>query len=401
MSKSLSKFISIFISAAIIISCSCLAAFADDGLVTEKLHFNEDGKFRILHITDTHLHDDNVVNSIRLIEMACDVEKPDLVMLTGDLAPEDTYDHTVELVDDLMSVFESRNIPVAVTFGNHDSENGAYTREEMMKLYNTYPCSISIDDGEALTGCGTYLVPVSSHKSDEVVFNLWVFDSGDYDDEGHYANVAEDQVEWYKNKSLEIEKENGKKIYSLAFQHIIVPEIYDALDEKDYWTAFSYPHIYNDEEYYRFSKEYTNYGMLHEKPCPGYYNHGQFDAMVERGDVLAIFTGHDHTNAFGVKYKGIDIVNSLSTRYNGDAFSTQYGYRVIDLDENYTDKYDTRVVRWYDFVNSEEVKSLPDINNDSDLLSEIRFLGFFEKLLTGFEVIFVQAFTGRTVRYPD
>ena len=61
------------------------------------------------------------------------------------------------------------------------------------------------------------------------------------------------------------------------------------------------------------------------------------NAMVERGDVLAMFTGHDHSNAFGVKYQGIDIVNSLSTRYNGDAYSTQYGYRVIELDENAPD----------------------------------------------------------------
>ena len=399
MRKTLKEYISLIICAAIMF-CASSVAFADDNLVTEPLHFNEDGRFRIMHITDTHLHDDNVDNSIRLIELACDAEKPDIVMLTGDLAPEDTYDHTAKLVDRLMSVFESRKIPVAVSFGNHDSENGAYTREEMMSLYNSYSCSISIDDGDALTGCGTYLVPLTSHNGDDTVFNLWVFDSGDYDGEGHYANVAEDQVKWYKEKSAEIEEASGRKIYSLAFQHIIVPEIYDALEEKDYWTAFSYEHLYNDGEYYRFSKDYTNYGMLHEYPCPGYYNHGQFDAMVERGDVLAMFTGHDHTNAFGVNYKGIDIVNSLSTRYNGDAFSTQYGYRVIELDEKAPDKYETRVVRWYDFVNSKEVKALAG-DDDGGMLNEIRFNGFFEKLLINFEVFFVQAFTGRTVRYPD
>ncbi len=384
----------------LMLSSAFILAGAESSLTTQPLHFSKDGKFRILHVTDTHLHSDNVKNSVRLIALACDTEKPDLIALTGDIASQDTLEETEKYVDELMKVFESRKIPVAVTFGNHDSENGAYTREAVMALYNKYSCSVSIDDGDSLTGCGTYLVPLCSAGSDEVKFNIWVFDSGDYDDEGHYANTAEDQVEWYKEKSAEIEKQAGKKIYSLAFQHIIVPEIYDALEKTGSQGAFAYKRIYHENEFYRFSKDAKNYGMLHEMPCPGYYNHGQFDAMAERGDVLAVFTGHDHTNAFGVKYKGIDIVNSLSTRYNGDAFSTQYGYRVIDLDEKSPDKYETRVVRWYDFVNSKEVKALAG-KDDSSLLSEIGFLGFFEKLFTDFCVFIVETFTGRTVRYPD
>ena len=378
-----------------------LFAAADGDLTARAFRFNADGRFRILHITDTHLHEDNVAESTRLIALACDVEQPDLVMLTGDLAPEDTYEKTAERVDQLMQVFESRNIPVAVTFGNHDSENGAYTREAVMALYNAYSCSVSVDDGDLLTGCGTYRIPIYASEGDGLRFNLWVFDSGDYDGEGHYANVAEDQVEWYKETSSEIERLSGKKIYSLAFQHIIVPEIYEALEGKDYWTAYSYPHIYNEDRYYRFSKEYTNYGMLHEYPCPGYYNHGQFAAMVERGDVLAMFTGHDHTNAFGVNYKGIDIVNSLSTRYNGDAFSTQYGYRVIELDENAPDTYETRVVRWYDFVYRSDVKAFAQGREDKNLFAEIRFVGFFQKFFQGLCIFFIQALTGRTVKYPD
>lgn len=399
MKKTLRIIVS-FIICALITAAACVPAFADEELETQPMHFRQDGKFKILHITDTHLHDDNVEDSVRLLELACDTEKPDLIMLTGDIAPESTYDETVKRVDSLMKVFETRSIPVAVSFGNHDSENGAYTREEMMALYNSYKCSVSIDDGDALSGCGTYLVPLCSSDGDDVVFNLWVFDSGDYDSEGHYANVLEDQVEWYKEKSAESEQLSGRKIYSLAFQHIIVPEIYDALEETGRKGAFTYRHIYEEGKYYRFSDEYTNYGMLNEMPCPGFYNHGQFEAMVERGDVMAIFTGHDHTNAFGVKYKGIDIVNSLSSRYNGDSFSTQYGYRVIELDENEPEKYETRVVRWYDFVNSDEVKNIAE-KEDGSLLSEIRFLGFFNKAAKNIAVFFVETFTGRTVRYPD
>ena len=400
MKRTIRTIISLLLCAALTAG-AVLFAFADDGLSAAPMRMREDGGFKILHVTDTHLHEDNVEESTRLIALACDAERPDLVMLTGDLAPEDTLELTARRVDQLMQVFESRNIPVAVTFGNHDSENGAYTREEVMALYNAYTCSVSVDDGEALTGCGTYLIPLLSSKSDETAFNLWVFDSGDYDGEGHYANVAEDQVAWYQTTSAAIESQNGKKIYSLAFQHIIVPEIYDALEKVDFRVPYAFKRIYHEDEYYRFSKEFTNYGTLNEMPCPGYYNHGQFAAMAERGDVMAMFTGHDHTNAFGVKYQGIDIVNSLSTRYNGDAFSTQYGYRVIELDEAAPDKYETRVVRWYDFVNDKAVKALAQDRQTQNLLAEIRFFGIFQKLFTDFTVLFAKATTLRTVRYPD
>ena len=161
MKKAIKAVLSLILCAAIAIG-SVIFAFADADLTTCELHFGDDGHFRILQITDTHLHEDNAKESTRLIAMACDLEQPDLVMLTGDLASEDTIDQTTERVDQLMTVFETRSIPVAVTFGNHDSENGAYTREEVMALYNAYDCSISIDDGDELTGCGRGLADVSS-----------------------------------------------------------------------------------------------------------------------------------------------------------------------------------------------------------------------------------------------
>ena len=386
---------------AVITAGAALFAAAQDSLTAQAMRFGTDGRFRILHITDTHLHADNVKDSTRLIALACDAEQPDLVLLTGDLASEESLEETTVRVDALMQVFEQRRIPVAVTFGNHDSENGNYTRETVMALYNAYDCSISIDDGDALTGCGTYRIPLVASDGDKLKMNLWVFDSGDYDAEGHYANVAEDQVAWYQAAAAAAEAEAGGKVYGLAFQHIIVPQVYDALERLDHKSAYAFQRIYTDGEYYRFSADGVNYGMLNEMPCPGYYDHGQFDAMAARGDVLAIFTGHDHTNAFGVQYKGIDIVNSLSTRYNGDAFSTQYGYRVIELDETAPDKYETRVVRWYDFARSKDVKALANGREDRSLLAELRFLGFFEKSFTDLCVLAVETFTGRTVRYPD
>jgi hypothetical protein len=241
-----------------------------------------------------------------------------------------------------------------------------------------------------------------SSDGEKVKFNLWVFDSNDYDANGNYACVKADQVEWYKAKSDELAAANGgEKVYSLAFQHIIVSEVYDALKKVDSEKLFSYEHIYNDGEYYMFDPEGVNYGTLNEMPCPGYENYGQFDAMVEKGDVLAMFTGHDHTNAFGVKHKGIDIMNSLSTRYNGDAYSTQYGCRIIEVNENDTSVYESRVIHWYDIFDIgyavEELKNGDNYGFKTAL--DIAFKGFFEKIIIAVERGFVTAVTGRKVSY--
>ena len=399
MKSYIKKALSIILTIATVIGFSVVSSASE----TNKIKFGADGKFKVMHVTDTHLGFDNLEASVWAIGEACDIENPDIVIITGDNVDNcpDAAD-TKMLIDGLMSVFETRNIPVAVTFGNHDSETGAMSREELMAYYNTFSCSVSVDDGEAISGCGTYNLPVMSSDGEKVKFNLWVFDSNDYDENGNYACVKADQVEWYKTKSDELKKANGgEKVYSLVFQHIIVPEVYDALKKVDSEKLFSFEHIYNDGEYYMFDPEGTNYGTLNEMPCPGYENFGQFDAMVEKGDVLAMFTGHDHTNAFGVRHKDIDIMNSLSTRYNGDAFSTQYGYRMLEIDENDTSVYATRVIHWYDIFDTEyavnELKSGDDYSFKTAL--DIAFKGFFQKYYDEFCRFFVSAVTGRKVSY--
>lgn len=364
------------------------------------LRFNEDGKLKIIHLTDTHLSDSNVDDTVRLISLALDCEKPDVVMLTGDIAmDENREEHIIKL----MTVFEERNIPVAVTFGNHDSESGDYTREEMMAFYNAFSCSISIDDGDALPWCGTYVVPVLASNSDKVKFNLWVFDSGDYDSEGHYSNVSEEQVKWYTEKSKEMEEENGEKINSLVFQHIIVPEIYEALSRSKTDGLYKVPHMYDDGYYYYFNPEMENTGLIREQMCCGYYNHGQFDAMVERGDVLGMFFGHDHTNSFSVKYKGINITNSIASRYQRDAFSTQYGYRIIEVDEKDTTTYTTKVVQWYDFITIKTVADAlkADDKETAELAADLSFRGAFQSFFQRLAYLLVTVFSFRQVYYPN
>ena len=372
------------------------------------IRFNSDGKLKILHIADPHLaNDKHFDSSIWVIAEACDVEKPDLVVLSGDnTKPYDDPAETKKLINALMNIFESRNIPVAVTFGNHDSEAGPMSRKDIMDYYKTFSCTITADDSENFKNCATFNIPVLASDSDEVKFNVWVFDSGDYDEDDprHYDRVRAEQIDWYKETSAKLQSENGgKKVNSVVFQHIIVPEIYDVLEKVDSKQPYAVKHIYNEEEYYTFDSEQVNYGTLNEKPCPGYYNDGQFDALVENGDVLAMFTGHDHTNAFGVRNQNIDIYTSPMTRYKGLAYTTQYGYRVVEIDENDTSTYTTRVERLYDVFDFAYIETAKD-NGDrysKRMAFELAVKGGVQKAWMKIYQSAVELFTGRTVTYPD
>ena len=372
------------------------------------IRFDENGKLKILHIADPHLnYDKHFDSSVWVIAEACDVEKPDLVVLTGDNThPDEDPEKTKKLINALMNIFESRSIPVAVTFGNHDAEKGPMTRKDIMEYYSTFSCVISTDGSEDFKNCATFNIPVLASDSEKVKFNLWVFDSGDYDEDEprHYDRVRTEQIEWYKKVSAKLKKENGGEVVSsVVFQHIIVPEIYDVLKKVDSKKPYALEHIYNEGEYYMFDPAEVNYGKLNEKPCPGYYNDGQFDALVEAGDVLAMFTGHDHTNAFGVRNQNIDIYTSPMTRYKGVAYTTQYGYRVVEIDERDTSRYETRVERLYDIFDFGYIKTAKDNgdNYSSRIALELAVKGKAQEICMKLWHSVLELFTGRQITYPD
>lgn len=365
--------------------------------------FNSDGKLKIMHVTDTHIEDENIEYSLVLIREGCKKEKPDIVIVTGDnVLNYDDPEKTKKYIAEFMGIFDDLNIPVAVTFGNHDSERGKLSRRELMAYYNTFDCSVTRENGREIVEHGTFNVPVLSSDGTKTAFNLWVFDSGDYDDEGHYGCVSRELVDLYREKSDELTRENGEKVYSLAFQHIIVPEVYDVL-KKTGKTLYSFSHMYNKDDYYMFDPEETNFGTFNETPCCGFLNFGQFDAMVEKGDVLAVFSGHDHTNAFGVKCRGIDIVNSLSTRYNGDRFSSMYGYRIIEVNEKDTSVYTSYNVHWYDVFTKEDIKHLKESGDEwgAKTAAMVTRKGRRQKLMTKIGRGFTRLVTGRKVTYAD
>lgn len=343
------KFISVILSAVMLLSFCSFGFAADDAAA---LRFDDDGNFRILQIADIQDGPFLLNPTKNFIADVLEETDPDLVILTGDnisgggcftdaLARHGIYC--------FMSIFEEYGVPVAAVFGNHDSE-GAATKEEMMEMYEAYDCFVGCA-GEDLTGCGNYNLPIMSSDGKKVAYNIWCIDSLTYNeknpgknDPGYYENdlegygcVHKDQIDWYVKTSNELKAANGGAVVpSMMFQHIVVPEIYDVLVKTQ--NGYELP-------------EGTK-GELLENPCPPEYTNGQFDAVVNQGDVVAMFFGHDHKNSFELTYKGVDLVNTPGVGFSSYGDYNR-GARVIDIKESDTSTYTTEVITWLEFYDAE------------------------------------------------
>lgn len=344
----LKKVFSVILSVLICLSMFTVSVGAEDK-GTDTLQFNEDGSFKIMQVADLQDNTNPVKKTNEYLREVIADESPDLIVLTGDnisdsVARGFTRAHSEKKVrkaiDSFMSLFEELGIPVAVAFGNHDAE-GYVSKELQMMIYNEYDCCIAIDEGEAISGCGTYNLPILSSDGSKIAYNLWIFDSNMYDPiyDG-YDHVHEDQIEWYVNKSNELKEQNdGKPVPSMVFQHIIVPEIYDALVQVENDENA----IEADDKFYILPENAT--GSLLEPPAVAAQKSAQFEKMVEQGDVKAMFTGHDHKNDFVVPYKGIDLSTSPAAGFGGYGADNR-GVRVIVLNENDTDTYETETIHY-------------------------------------------------------
>lgn len=324
---------------SVVMALSCLALIASASDTNANLKFNEDGKFTILQVSD--IQDGYPIKTItkRYITDTLNTVNPDLVILTGDnISGGACWSKGLAkaAINEFMSIFEKKGVPVAAVFGNHDEE-GAATKEEMMSYYEAYDCFVGCA-GEDMTGVGNYNLPILSSDGSKVAFNVWCVDSGSYHDDG-YDCMHEDQIDWYKETAAELKAANGGEVVpSMMFQHIIVKEIYEALDK-------------NEDGKWVLPEGAV--GEMDEDPCPAQYTNGQFDAMLEVGDVLAVYSGHDHTNTFVVNYKGIDIINTPGIGFNSYD-NDNVGSRVIVLDENDIKNYETYCLEYFDIYSEDD-----------------------------------------------
>lgn len=254
------------------------------GISAQTLTFNKEKKFKIVQFTDVHWTPGNDASKEaeeRMNEIL-DCENPDLVVFTGDIVYGSPAS---EALDKALQPTVMRNIPFAVTWGNHDDEFDM-TRRQLSEYLKGKPNNLtSTTDG--ISGVTNYILSLKSAYTDSIAAVLYFLDSNSYSplkSVKGYGWIESDQVEWYRKESKKIvDSHNGCPLPALAFFHIPFPEYNEASRNENALLI----------------------GTRKEEACAPKINTGIYAAMLEQQDVMATFVGHDHVNDYVVNWNNI------------------------------------------------------------------------------------------------
>ena len=377
----------ISLALAIIMTIGILPVFASaEGEKT--LQFGSDGKFEIMIFAD--LQDDDPIKetTIQLMNESLDKYTPDLVVYLGDTSVAVGDEKEYNTVREAVKPCVDRDVPFAIVFGNHDGERET-SKEQLLEWFQEFGC-LTTDENPDMYGCGNSNLTIKSSDGKKTAFNLWFFDSNATNPDkevGGYDTVHKDQIEWYKKTAEELKKANGgETVPSMLFQHIIMTEIYERLYPKMPFGGFK-DYTMNGVSYFPVPFFNRHSGIILEPCSPSFNSEGQWDAIVETGDVIATFFGHDHVNDFRAEYEDIAIINvpTVGGQAYSDAISRGVG--LITLDEKDLSTFEYKMLYMFDMALEEDSK----ITEAEDARSKgyYRFVRFFRNMLDGIHNIFL------------
>ncbi|MGN0526082.1 MAG: metallophosphoesterase [Acutalibacteraceae bacterium] len=295
-------------------------------------YFTTDEEFKVLHLTDVHLgggfmSNDKDNKALNAVAAMVTREKPDLVIITGDIAypvpfQAGTFNNksAIKAIGNLM---ESLGVYWTVTFGNHDSESySLYSRADVAEFYQSDEwehCLFSPGPKDIYGECN-HVIEVKN--TDGVITQAFVMiDSNDYTSTNvlaslgwQYDNIHEDQIEWYRSEIERMNKENAEitsdleyqPVKSLAFFHIPLMEMRDA------WTELQ-ENNFADTENTKYQSGII--GEVGKRVYSADNEDNMFETMLELGSTKGMFFGHDHYNNTTLSYKDIVFSYGYSIDY--------------------------------------------------------------------------------------
>ncbi|GAB2571029.1 metallophosphoesterase family protein [Gracilibacillus alcaliphilus] len=252
--------------------------------------------FKILQLTDLHIGatplnaDDQ--KTFDLIRTAAKETDPDLIVVTGDLIWSEGVEAPEESFHELLEVFNSLEKPIAVTYGNHDTEEGI-TRSDLRGLESKLTHAVEKKHSFIIEDRESYCVEIREVNGD-LAHVLYIIDSGADDPLGigTYEFVHPKQINWFNDVSALYRQEKKQAAEDLLFLHIPLPEYHDAWENGQ---AFGY-------KYEEISSPVVNTGL--------------FTSLLLNQQVKGVFCGHDHDNDFEADYYGIRLCFGRITGFN-------------------------------------------------------------------------------------
>lgn len=297
--------------------------------------FTTDRELKIMQLTDVHIAgswtsadtDKMALNAVAAMIIA---EKPDLVVVTGDISYATPLSITfnnkapAEIFASLMETLGVYWVPV---FGNHDSESyNFYNRKAISEYYGSNDlkyCLFQSGD-ENIYGYGNSVINV--RNTDGVMTqSLYLIDSNSYPGVtffglgGKYDNIHENQIAWYKNTCELLNAQNKAYIEKIYADDEVKKN--EALEQFGVIKSLVFMHIppieyaYAWDEYQKGGAVTYYYGYQGEKVCHPAEDDLFFETMVDVGSTKGVFCGHDHINNYSIEYKGIRLTYGMSIDY--------------------------------------------------------------------------------------
>ena len=390
------KLISLVLALCMLFTC-CTVAFAADGTTPIKvndkgeqtLQFNENGKFKILQINDTQDTDKMNKRTEDFIRKAVAQEKPDLVVIPGDVSNDIFLGANAKRVKqslrNLAALLNELQVPFAYTPGNHDHDkDDMVSTQEQMEVFAEFEYNIWNKGSDP----GTYNIPIMSSDGSKMALNVYMIDSQNKTGLANgYTGPNPETVEWYKAKSDELKDQNGGTVVpSVVFQHVPVSEIYQCLEQTDVKHANDAIFSLNDYKWYLEKEDYMftdskrmlkNDNYVGEAPCSEIENAAgnEYEAWKDKGDIIGAFFAHDHVNHFIMQTD-----RGIIMGYNGGTGFAAYGradkrsMRVYEFDENDVANYTIDSVYYCDVTGNHFGYYYSDIMSTAIFGDILRFL---------------------------
>ena len=279
-------------------------AFAQNTLRFKK------GQFKIVQITDLHykLGVKASEQGLACVREMVETEKPDLVVVTGDIIYSAPADSTLSVV---LKTFAQLGVPFCMTFGNHDYD----FKTPAVALYNqmqkTPNCVMPVLQGKN-TDYSLQILSSNGKRTAAVLYCIDTHNKPAIGGIGGYQWISHNQITWYRQRSTVYKQKNGgRPVPSLAFLHIPLPEFNYATD----------------------NTQCPMYGSRLEKAYSPSINSGMFASIKEMGDIMGVFCGHDHDNDYAVSYFNVLLAHGRFSGGNTEYNHLKRGARVIVLKE--------------------------------------------------------------------
>ena len=255
--------------------------------------FVTDDDFVVLQLTDIHIgagafSTKKDANAISAVATLVQTVKPDLVVVTGDIAYPVVFQagtsNNMRSAEMFAKLMNSLGVYWTITFGNHDTEAySLYDREDIARevygnpvykrcLFSTGPSNVD--------GYSNHYINVQNTQG-KITQTLYMIDSHSYTDGDifglawKYDKIHDNQVAWYETKVELMNQTNVDRGVSVT----------------------------------------GDVGESGEKCYPGKEGGKLFDAVLEHGSTQGIFCGHDHYNTFSIEYKGVRLTYGMSIDY--------------------------------------------------------------------------------------